>query len=473
MVRYSLRPTSTGAPVKASQAFRKYFGVKRVRTALTLEVGAKVGRGIDRMTPQTLADQSQLHTEIICRKVLSGRYRFSPYVEILRTRGANREPRVISFPTARDRVVLLQLKRVLHDVFPDLVPRSLPNEIVRQAAVQLSAFRRDGYSVLRTDICNFYPTIDHAQLLRMLRTRIRSERVISLIERALRTPTVPSNYRKLDYATHVSPLVGVPQGLAISNVLASIYLSGLDQKMRKRASYYCRYVDDIIVVAPTPEIDDVEEQLNMDLTSLGLCMSAGKTSKLPAGAPVEFLGYRFESSRTTIRKESAERFLGSIASMATSFRHSFEKKVHTSSATKQELISSFIDDVNERITGAIYQKRRYGWLFYYLELDDLTLLSHLDSRVSQLVQRLSRVEVKQGELKRLLRAYHEAKNDPLGGYTRVYDRITSVQDKQGFLRVRGHLDKGRQYSELEIETLYGQVMWRNLGRLERDVGKLS
>lgn len=473
MPSYSLRPLSSGAPVPASRAFRKYFGIKRVREAITQDVGVKGGRGIDRMTPQMLVDQSQLHTELICRKVLSGQYRFSPYVEILRTRGANRKPRVISFPTARDRVVLLQLKRALHDVFPDLVPRTLPNEAVRQVATQLPAFRLGAFSVLRTDICDFYPSIDHAQLFDILRTRIRSKHVLHLIERALKTPTVPSNYRKSDYSMYSPAAVGIPQGLAISNILASIYLSGLDHRWSKRADYYCRYVDDIIVVAPSADIDDVEAQLSTDLSGLGLCMSAGKTSKVPAVEPVEFLGYRFEASRTTVRKESAERFLGSIASMATSFRHTLEKSIYTSVATRQELTNAFIEDVNERITGAIYQNKRYGWLFYYLELDDLTLLAHLDSQVSRLVRKLSRIDVKPGKLKRLLRAYHEARRNPLGGYIRVYDRITSAQDKLAFLRVRGHLDKDRHYSESDIEALYGQVMWKNLSRLERDVGKLS
>lgn len=473
MPRFPTRRRRTTGRRSSSEAFKEHFRQKSLRFAIDNDIGSKSGRGIDKMTPQTLRAQAGEHTKIIYRKVHGGTYRFSPFLEILKTRGAERYPRVISFPTARDRVVLLQLKTVLHEVFPEYIPRTLPNELVRNTILNLSATTAPDSSVLRADIRDFYPTIPHDALLSMLENRIKSQKVLTLIERALKTPTVPSNYRKADLDTGSPIKVGIPQGLSISNILANIYLGGVDATFNSSATYYCRYVDDVIVLAPTTEIECIRRRLEAELGLLGLTLNSEKTAIVPATSPIEFLGYRFEIPVVSVRKESTERFLSSIAALATSARYNIGAKARTSSANRIELLDTFIEDVNEKITGAIYQKRRYGWLFYFLELNDLTLLGHMDAQISRIVKRLGPPDAPTHNLKRLQRAYHEAKRDPLGGYIRVYDQLSDSTSKREYLRKRGHFEDGIAPTDEEIDDIFEIELRKTLGRLERDIGRMS
>ena len=50
-------------------------------------------------------------------------------------------------------------------------------------------------------------------------------------------------------------LIGIPQGLAISNILASISMMEFDTSIKKRCgtnAIYKRYVDDILILSTSP-----------------------------------------------------------------------------------------------------------------------------------------------------------------------------------------------------------------------------
>ena len=76
--------------------------------------------------------QSNQHIDNIQTKCLQGNYRFSPYLENLKSKGKDKKPRVISIPTVRDRIVLLALKELLVKIFPECVPKKLPNTYINE-----------------------------------------------------------------------------------------------------------------------------------------------------------------------------------------------------------------------------------------------------------------------------------------------------------------------------------------------------
>ena len=59
--------------------------------------------------------------------------------------------------------------------------------------------------------------------------------MLFLIKRAVESPIMPKGYRKSDLKKHEVDAKGIPQDLAISNILASIYLSDFD-KVRIRVA---------------------------------------------------------------------------------------------------------------------------------------------------------------------------------------------------------------------------------------------
>ena len=103
---------------------------------------------------------------------------------------------------------------------------------------------------------------------------------------------------------------------------------------------------------------------------------------------------------------------------------------------EKRLADIFIIELNERITGAISEKKRYGWIAYFSQISDLTLLHKLDSMVVSLFARLPDFDRKPpNSLKTFARSYYEMKFNPSGGYVKNYDVISTRTEKLSFLRV--------------------------------------
>ena len=50
-----------------------------------------------------------------------------------------------------------------------------------------------------------------------------------------------------------------------------------------------------------------------------------------------------------------------------------------------KLTRNLIHDLNEKIAGAKYKDKKYGWIDYFSEINDLTLLFKIDSHVKNMV----------------------------------------------------------------------------------------
>src|SRR3954451_21335544 len=84
--------------------------------------------------------------------------------------------------------------------------------------------------------------------------------------RAVRTPTVPDRGRPVDRST-----VGVPYGLAISNILAEFVAHDIDNEIITLSSCeYFRYVDDILIFCAANELRDLAREAQEIITECGL-----------------------------------------------------------------------------------------------------------------------------------------------------------------------------------------------------------
>ncbi|UBF23980.1 hypothetical protein K9N68_19840 [Kovacikia minuta CCNUW1] len=213
------------------QRLKFYFTVKSLKEIYNSRFKLNKTQGVDRLNGIQFERQSKQQIKIIHEKCLAGTYKFSPYLELLRSKGRGKLPRVLAVPTVRDRIVLYALKEILIDVFSESIPRDLANTYI----YKITDFMRDknpaSVGVFRADIENFYDSIDREKLLAKLNLRIKSNKILTLIERAITSPIVPQGYKKVDLKKY-SSVKGIPQGLSISNILAAIYLAELDDFMR-------------------------------------------------------------------------------------------------------------------------------------------------------------------------------------------------------------------------------------------------
>ncbi len=134
----------------------------------------------------------------------------------------------------------------------------------------------------------------------------------------------------------------------------------------------------------------------------------------------------------------------------------------------------FVDDLNEKLTGALSDSRRYGWLFYFLEINDMELLHKLDAIIEQFFIRLKDFgKCAPTKLKKISKTYYKAKYDPYGGYIHNYEIYDSLKKKISYLSNRGYLNPKGNYKKTDIELIFNRVKRKRLTDLDLDVGLIS
>jgi RNA-directed DNA polymerase len=139
------------------------------------------GKGVDRLNGPQYASRAPADLAKVSEKCLDGSYRFSSYLENLKTKGRNKPPRVIGIPTIRDRVVLHQLNRYLAFLYPERVPKNIASTYIRQITEDLKTKPIEHTSVCSTDIKTFYDSIKPDRLLAVLRHRVKCWQALRLL----------------------------------------------------------------------------------------------------------------------------------------------------------------------------------------------------------------------------------------------------------------------------------------------------
>lgn len=456
--------------------FAVLFSPTELQAVFDAKFASSTGKGTDRLNGFQFAARSVNELALASTKCLNAQYRFAPFMETLKTKGRDKLPRVIGVPTIRDRVVLHQLNKFLSAVYPDRVPKNVASTYVRSIAADLQAKAGDDIWVCGTDIKTFYDSIQQDRLSRVLRKRIKFWPALRLIEHSLVTPTVPKNTRRHRHDSY-RPEKGVPQGLAISNILASIYMEDVDKPMRAMGVEYYRYVDDVLMFGSQNAVQKALKTLGTRLKYRGLALhdaASGKTQVAKLSTPFGYLGYTFKWPVITVREATVERLLQSIAAKFSDYTHNKARRLEKFKyLTDARVAEIFLMELNERLTGAISEKKRYGWIAYFNQITDLSLLHRLDKTISGLFSRLADFKgVAPKDLRKLSRSYFEMKFNPEGGYVRNYDKIVTPAERVKFLVERGRIGPGEVLTDAQVNDRYEKYVAHILSAMHSDEGVL-
>lgn len=448
-----------------------YFNERNINDVFTKKIRHKKCKGIDRKSPETFISKKELEVQVICLKCKNGTFKFSPYLENLRLKGRSKFPRVISIPTVRDRIVLSILKDILHELYPECVNRKLPNQYISDIKTYTQG--KSSLFYLQTDISRFYDSIDRTILVSKLRLKISDENIIRLVEGAICTPTVPNHLGKSDIKEYASKQ-GIPQGLAISNILAQIYLSDFDELIQKRKYFYSRYVDDILIINETTLSNYRINKIKQNLESLKLNLNLDKTNLGKLNDGVIYLGYSISENLVSVSDKNIQRFIQRIAAKFTWVKQGFQIKTKRPTwliSDDKRFTSVFLEELNETITGAKDDHKNYGWLYYFSEMNDLNLLFRLDKIISSFFEELDFFDRKAPtDLKRLVRAYYEISFNPKSNYIYDYSIQDTLLKKRNFLIYRGQIDPSGIYKDEEIILFYEKYKFKRLLALDKDIG---
>lgn len=451
--------------------FAKSFSQKNIDYVYH-KLGNKTSKGIDKIGFYTFEKSKTEIFRLINSKTLAGTYKFSPYLENLKLKGRNKLPRVISIATIRDRIVLSILKDILHEVFHENVNKKLPNKYI--ADIKKYIKKKSDVHFFQTDIEKFYDKIDRKLLFDMFETKIKNKILLDLLKGAINNITIPSNSSLSDREIYITKS-GVPQGLAISNISAHIYLKDFDSMMTKRNLLYLRYVDDILILTDKPFSNFRIDNVKTHLKSKNLCIhDDGKTFSGKLTNNINYLGYKINDTLISISDKNIQTFISSITGLFTHYKRGYFEK----SRRPKWLIdddktfnSVFIENLNERITGSKNQNKNYGWLFFFSEITDKNLLFRIDKIIQNFFFSLDSFGKKSPKtLKRLVRTFYEIKHNPSSTYINNYNIHDTPEKKLKYLIFRGYLDPAIKYSISEIDTHYDHFKKNQLRKLEKDIG---
>lgn len=179
---------------------------------------------------------------------------------------------------------------------------------VKEAIRRLQGDRRAaGGWCLKTDISNYFNSIDVARLLPMLAfLREENPEIHAMLVRLLTRDGAMEGERL------VREPRGAMAGTPIASFLANLYLTEVDRFYEEEGALYLRYSDDILLFADSrEELERGREQLYGMLAALGLTVNPDKISISGPGEGFEFLGFAYrrgeiDLSANTLRKTKAK-----------------------------------------------------------------------------------------------------------------------------------------------------------------------
>lgn len=438
--------------------FNKFFKQEYLTDLYKKKVSDKPSVGVDGINKEAFEQNMNNYINIINRKVMNGSYKFTPYKEKLILKGRNKSPRVISIPTLRDKITLATTHKILTEAYKNELNQEIVQTLISQVQAMIKNHNYDYF--IKLDVNKFYDRINHNILFKKLKRKARKKEFINLINNAIKTPTI-SKYSEKPYNSNG---IGVPQGLSISNILANIYMYNFDTEHKSEKKYsYFRYVDDILILCNKKDYDDIFNKVVSDMNKLELPLHKN-SEKVDSGNIINkftFLGYKIENKILGIRKQNIHKLENSIANIFTRYKYSnFNKQ------------KQFIWDLNLRITGGIINHNKYGWLFFYSQIEDKEVLYKLDWFIDKMFRRFN-ININRNRIKNFTKAFNEIKfNRTETSYIPNFDTYSNNEKRKVLIEVFNLRNVNRLNDE-EVEVKFKRLLFNTLKKLEKDIQHFS
>lgn len=223
--------------------------------------------------------------------------------------------RLIHAPAFRDRVIHHALcniieplfeKKFIYDSYACRKGKGT-HAAVKRVQKFMRKLPRNSY-VLKADISQYFPSISHDILMKIIARTISCKDTLWLIEKIIRIDNK-----------------GLPIGALTSQLFANVYLSELDHYIKDKlgVKFYARYMDDFVVIHHDKQylrslLTEIEGFL---FEKLALKLNR-KTQIYPIKHGIDFCGYRIWPTYILPRKRNVKRARKRFKKLALLYKHS-------------------------------------------------------------------------------------------------------------------------------------------------------
>ena len=236
-----------------------------------------------------------------------------PVKKQLAKRGSAKKRTVYLFPREENYVLKLLaflLERRYDDVFPPNLYSFRLNSGARRAFREvLRVPGRDAKYTYKTDISDYFNSIDVGRMVALLEQLLAGEeRTSALMRGLLENPWV------MDGDVRVQEAKGAMAGQPTAVFCANLYLAELDWTFAAdRSVAYARYSDDILVLADTEAArEEAAARIGAFVRDVGLAINPAKEVRTSPGQPWTFLGLVCAGDTVDIAPVSAAKLKAKI-----------------------------------------------------------------------------------------------------------------------------------------------------------------
>lgn len=254
----------------------------------------------------------------IASGIAAGTYVFScPERKALNKLGSAKK-RIVYTYTGNETLVLKLLAFLLHRYDSELSPncyafrqhigprRAFADVLSNPALSQLCSFK--------SDITNYFNSIDITLLEPILRRVIPDEKLVDFLLRLLQDD------RALWQGEVIHEKKGVMAGTPIAPFLANLYLMEMDAYFHRQGVCYARYSDDIILFDAAEQMPAHIAAYRGFLEKYRLQTNPAKEQFTHPGEAWTFLGFSYDSGRIDISAVAVKKLMGKIRRAARSLR---------------------------------------------------------------------------------------------------------------------------------------------------------
>jgi hypothetical protein len=213
--------------------------------------------------------------------------------------------RKISIPCLRDQVVVRCILNKLNEI-GIVDDDNKPNQNIPAITAKIRGFIKSqpNRQIIRTDIKDFYPSVDTVKLLSLLELSHGSQigpRLMALIRKSLIDNKSAHEY------------TGLPLGMGTSVLLANYYIAQLNLSNFYEGVTVIRYEDDLILFLDEGvDAEDVKLKLDLSLTQFGLKRNEAKTAVLSCMDTFLFLGVCYDKGSVSLPEERRQKWIQDV-----------------------------------------------------------------------------------------------------------------------------------------------------------------